>query len=302
MCAAPSATRRVDRIAPHITLVPPVNVAERDLPRAFTVVRTAASTIAPLTLADRAGGHLRAGEPGRLPPGGRRAAGARGVRAAADRRASRARSSGRPSTSSSPTSPSPTSWPRTASTRSLRLLVGLLGARRPSTGCTCSPSCPGRVWKPVADAPLGERPAVVGRGSLPLELTVTGPPRRGGRRAAVLRGGDARACRSPSPLGATTRSWRRRGAGRRAARSRWPTWSSPPSTGARGSAATSWPRVVALARRRDCELVGAGAPAVAAAEPPCWPPPGSGSSTAPPTGARRWELSLAPSGADGVDS
>ena len=34
-----------ERIPPHITLVPPVNVAERDLPRAFTLVRTAASTI-----------------------------------------------------------------------------------------------------------------------------------------------------------------------------------------------------------------------------------------------------------------
>src|SRR5688572_20311112 len=39
-----------ERIAPHITLVPPLNVAERDLPRAFTLVRTAASTIAPLSL------------------------------------------------------------------------------------------------------------------------------------------------------------------------------------------------------------------------------------------------------------
>ena len=39
-----------ERIGPHITLVPPVNVAERDLPRAFTLVRSAASTVAPLTL------------------------------------------------------------------------------------------------------------------------------------------------------------------------------------------------------------------------------------------------------------
>src|SRR5215208_2754426 len=39
-----------ERIPAHITLVPPINVAERDLPRAFNVVRTAASTIAPLTL------------------------------------------------------------------------------------------------------------------------------------------------------------------------------------------------------------------------------------------------------------
>src|SRR5688572_23937225 len=38
------------RIAPHITLVSPVNVAERDLPRAFTVVRAAAAATAPLAL------------------------------------------------------------------------------------------------------------------------------------------------------------------------------------------------------------------------------------------------------------
>jgi GNAT superfamily N-acetyltransferase len=35
---------------------------------------------------------------------------------------------------------------------------------------------PGRIWRAVADAPLGERPGVVGRGSLPLELTVSGRP------------------------------------------------------------------------------------------------------------------------------
>ncbi|MEQ1785836.1 MAG: 2'-5' RNA ligase family protein, partial [Acidimicrobiales bacterium] len=38
------------RIAPHITLVPPVNVAERDLPKAFSIVRAAASAVAPLAL------------------------------------------------------------------------------------------------------------------------------------------------------------------------------------------------------------------------------------------------------------
>jgi GNAT superfamily N-acetyltransferase len=35
---------------------------------------------------------------------------------------------------------------------------------------------PGRVWRPIADALLGEPAAVVGRGSLPLELTTTGRP------------------------------------------------------------------------------------------------------------------------------
>ena len=35
---------------------------------------------------------------------------------------------------------------------------------------------PGRVWRPVADALLGERPAAVGRGSLPLDLVTSGRP------------------------------------------------------------------------------------------------------------------------------
>jgi 2'-5' RNA ligase/GNAT superfamily N-acetyltransferase len=35
---------------------------------------------------------------------------------------------------------------------------------------------PGRIWVPIADAPLGERPRVVGRGSLPLELAFSGRP------------------------------------------------------------------------------------------------------------------------------
>ena len=35
---------------------------------------------------------------------------------------------------------------------------------------------PGRIWRSVADAPLGERPATVGRGSLPLDLVTSGRP------------------------------------------------------------------------------------------------------------------------------
>jgi GNAT superfamily N-acetyltransferase len=35
---------------------------------------------------------------------------------------------------------------------------------------------PGRVWVPIADMPLGTPAAVVGRGSLPVELTVSGRP------------------------------------------------------------------------------------------------------------------------------
>jgi GNAT superfamily N-acetyltransferase len=35
---------------------------------------------------------------------------------------------------------------------------------------------PGRIWRPIADAPLGDPVAVVGRGSLPLEVTTSGSP------------------------------------------------------------------------------------------------------------------------------
>src|SRR5688572_1459388 len=38
------------RIEAHLTLVPPVNVAERDLPKVFAIVRAAAATVEPLAL------------------------------------------------------------------------------------------------------------------------------------------------------------------------------------------------------------------------------------------------------------
>lgn len=40
----------LDRVAPHLTLVPPVNVRVEDLPAALAVLRSAASAAAPLTL------------------------------------------------------------------------------------------------------------------------------------------------------------------------------------------------------------------------------------------------------------
>ena len=58
--AARSATARSGRIEPHITLVPPVNVAERDLPKAFSIVRAAAGAVVPAHAAARTGRHVRA--------------------------------------------------------------------------------------------------------------------------------------------------------------------------------------------------------------------------------------------------
>ena len=128
-------------------------------------------------VADRAGGHLRAGEPvAYLRVGGE----PRTLEALEQLRTMclegpLERSSESPSASSSRTSRSPTSCPSPASRRPLRCCP-TSRCRRPSTGSTCSPSCPAGSGRPIADAPLGERPSVVGRGSLPLELTVSGRP------------------------------------------------------------------------------------------------------------------------------
>ena len=159
---------------------------------------------------------------------------------------------------------------------------------------------PGRVWKPVADAPLGERPGVVGRGSLPLELTTTGRP---DVEAAALLSFEEES--AGLPFAVTARridevvgaawGWSARGALELAdlviaAEHR-----------GQGFGRHLLAGVVALARRRDCELVGAGAPrggggaALLAAA-------GFRLLDGPADGARRWELSLAPSGADGDDS
>src|ERR1700682_564030 len=44
------AAPRLDRIGPHITLVPPVNIAVEDVPAALRVVREAAAAHGPLEL------------------------------------------------------------------------------------------------------------------------------------------------------------------------------------------------------------------------------------------------------------
>jgi 2'-5' RNA ligase len=62
----------VGRVAPHVTLVPPVNVREDELGEALGVVReAAAASTGPLTLGPGAGRDVPAGQPGRLPRRGR---------------------------------------------------------------------------------------------------------------------------------------------------------------------------------------------------------------------------------------
>ena len=117
---------------------------------------------------------------------------------------------------------------------------------------------PGRVWKPVADAPLGERPGVVGRGSLPLELTTTGRPdveaaallsfEEATRRSAVRGDGAIQRRGGGSGVGMVGTGCPRAGRPRHRRRAPWPRVRSPPP-GGRGGARPA-PRV--RARRARC--------------------------------------------------
>jgi 2'-5' RNA ligase/GNAT superfamily N-acetyltransferase len=162
------------RIPPHLTLVSPVNVAERDLPAAFAVVRRAAAACAPLTLQLGPVASFRpvnpvaylavAGDPGALDA-------LRSLRAAChdgplDR------------TTDHEFVPHVTVAGDLADPR-LEQAVGALADFEATTTIDrvhVLAEQPGRVWQPIGDAPLGEPAAVVGRGSLPLELAVSGRP------------------------------------------------------------------------------------------------------------------------------
>ena len=163
------------RIDPHLTLVPPINVAERDLTAALAVVRSAAAAARPLRLrlgpvttfapvnpvaylrvggepADvdvlhRLRGDLRAGPLERpdqhdfVPH----------VTVADDLPAGRIDAA-----------------VQALADFSVEVVVDRVHVLAEQ---------PGRVWVPIADAALGaDGGGVVGRGSLPLEITVTGRP------------------------------------------------------------------------------------------------------------------------------
>lgn len=162
------------RIEPHLTLVPPVNVPEREVPRAFAVVRAAAASVPPLDL--RLGpvgtfapvnpvAYLRVGgEPGMVDHVARlRAACLQGP---LER------------DSEHEFVPHVTVAEALAAER-----LGVVEAALADFTLDVAfdrvhvlAEQPGRRWQPVADAPLGERPAEVGRGSLPLALTTSGRP------------------------------------------------------------------------------------------------------------------------------
>ena len=287
------------RIAPHITLVPPVNVAERDLPRAFTLVRTAASTVAPLT--------LRIGPVATFAPVNPVAYLQVGGEPQVVEALERLRSS---------CLQGPLDRPSEHEFVPHVTVANELVGGPPRRGHHAAPDfsaettidrvhvlaeLPGRVWRPVADAPLGERPGVVGRGSLPLELTITGRPDV--EAAALLSFEEETA---GLPFAVTARREGRGGGGgvglvgprrarggrpgrrRRAPRPR--VRSAPP-----GRAWWRWPGAATASSSEP-------APPVAAAAARCWRAAGFRLLDGPADGARRWELSLAPSGADDADS
>lgn len=162
------------RIPPHITLVPPVNVPERDLPGAFAVVRRAAADLTPLS--------LRLGPVATFAPVNPVAflsvdGDAAQVAALEQLRATcLAGPFDRPQAHEFV--PHVTIADELAAHR-----LGAVGAVLSDLSADVTIDrvhvlCeqPGRVWVPIADAVLGQPPAVVGRGSLPLEMHVSGRP------------------------------------------------------------------------------------------------------------------------------
>lgn len=164
----------MDRIPPHITLVPPVNVVERELTSAFAVVRSAAASTAPLA--------LRMGPVATFQPVNPVAF----LQVRGDDHDMAALAALRAGCLDGPLDrpqdhdfvPHVTIADSLAPDR-----LGQVGSVLADFGADVTidrvhvlAEQPGRIWVPVADMPLGVGPAVVGRGSLPLEVTVSGRP------------------------------------------------------------------------------------------------------------------------------
>ena len=155
------------RIPAHLTLVPPVNVAEARLADALAVLRHAAAATRPIT--------LELGPPGTFLPANPVLylgvdGDVAGVRALRERvmREPLART---------------TTWPfvphvtlaDSAPPEVIEAAISALGHYRAEArfdGVNLLREGPGRIWAPIAEAPF-RPPAVIGRGGLPLEMTVT---------------------------------------------------------------------------------------------------------------------------------
>ena len=162
------------RIDPHVTLVPPVNVPERDVPRALAVVRAAAAAVSPLPLQV---GPARTFAPvnpvAYLAVGGQSAVlDQLGVLRAACLQGPLERESEHDFV------PHVTLAESLAAERLATVEAVLADFREDILvdRVHVLAEQPGRRWLPIADAPLGERPAEVGRGSLPLEISTSGRP------------------------------------------------------------------------------------------------------------------------------
>jgi 2'-5' RNA ligase/GNAT superfamily N-acetyltransferase len=162
------------RIPPHITLVPPVNVAERDLPAAFAVVRGAAAQTNPL--------HLQVGPVATFQPVNPVAYlavdGDPDQLDALDRLRSGCLAGPFDRPQIHEFVPHVTIADELAPLRldEVGAVLGDFRAEVTVDRIHVLAEQPGRVWVPIADMPLGEPPAVVGRGSLPLEVTISGRP------------------------------------------------------------------------------------------------------------------------------
>jgi len=169
------------RIEPHITLVPPVNVAERDLPRAFSIVRAAAGAVSPIT--------LRLGPVASFAPVNPVAylqvRGEDDALDALERLRTRCLEGPLDRPQDHDFVPHVTVADELADDRLAHAAKVLADFTAEVTfdRVHVLAELPGRIWRPVADSLLGERPAVVGRGSLPLDLVKSGRP---GVEAAAL--------------------------------------------------------------------------------------------------------------------
>jgi len=160
------------RIAPHVTLVPPINVAERDLPAVFAHVRAAAAASRPLDLVLGPVASFAPVNPvAYLTVGGddEELAALHALRAAL-----RAGPLDRPDEHDFV--PHVTVADELPEARLEAAVTALSSFSAPIAvdRVQVLAQGPNRRWAPVGDAPLGGAPAVVGRGSLPLEIAVGG--------------------------------------------------------------------------------------------------------------------------------
>jgi 2'-5' RNA ligase len=163
------------RIDPHVTLVPPINVAERDLPAALATVRRAAAASRPLA--------LRLGPVATFAPVNPVAYLA--VGGGPDDDLDALQGLRRAVCTGVLDRPDPHDFVPHVTVADDLATGRIEAAVRALADFSAEVSIdrvhvlaeqPGRVWVPIADAPLGGAGGVVGRGSLPLEITVSGRP------------------------------------------------------------------------------------------------------------------------------